>query len=192
VALRHLFALRLALVLLTAVAATVLPSAAVIAEDLPAYDQRILAALDLLDTSPATDQLRAVLERNRVAVRFVPMAPGVYARYSVGRHVIEIDERWADADMPTLAAVVAHEATHAQDAVSGNLSTGGGSACLESEIRAFRTSALFWLDVYGRGGKAEAADDLEVQLNSIAERELHDPAGLERLVRQTYSHQCAQ
>jgi hypothetical protein len=193
VALRHLLAFRgrAALVCLTLLAATVLPSATVIAEDLPAYDARTLAALDMLDASEATDQLRDVLDRNRVAIRFVPMAPGIYARYSVSRHVIEIDNRWEDADSATLAAVIAHEATHAQDAVSGNLSAGGGAACIESEIRAFRTSALFWLDLYGRGGKVAPADELEQQLNSIAEHELRDPVGLERLVRQTYSQQCA-
>lgn len=182
---------RTALACLTLLAAMVLPSATVIAEDLPAYDTRTLAALDLLDGSQATDQLREVLERNRVAIRFVPMAPGVYARYSVARHVIEIDSRWEEADTATLASVIAHEATHAQDAVSGNLSAGGGAACIDSEIRAFRTSALFWLDMYGADGKLSPADDLEQQLNSIAAHELRDPAGLERLVRQTYSQQCA-
>jgi hypothetical protein len=135
--------------------------------------------------------LRAVLETNRVAVKFVPMATGVYARYSVARHVIEIDDRWVDTDAATLAAVLAHEATHAQDAVSGYLSSGGGSACIDSEVRAFRTSALFWLGQYGVTGKVGPLNDLERQLNAIAERQVHDPLGLENLVRQTYTQQCA-
>jgi hypothetical protein len=167
------------------------PIARVGAEDFPAVDQRVLGSLSLLESSPATDQLRTVLDTNGVSVRFVTMAPGVYARYSVTRHVIEIDERWTEADQATLAAVIAHEATHAQDAVSGYLATGGTSACIDSEVRAFRTSALFWLDVYGRAGKAEPIDELERQLNSIAERQLRDPLGLEDLVKQTYSQQCA-
>jgi hypothetical protein len=87
--------------------------------------------------------------------------------------------------------VVAHEATHAADAVSGYLATGGASACIDSEVRAFRNSAAFWLDVYGKQGKPEAQNDLERQLNSIAERLQRDPAGLELLVRQTYSQQCS-
>ena len=178
------------LMLASVVAALVMPHANVGAEALPKYDERVLPALDLLDSSVATNQLRAVLESNRVSIQFAPLPAGVYARYSVGRHAIEIDSRWQDADAVTLAAVIAHEATHADDAVSGYLSSGGGAACIDSEIRAFRTSALFWLDMYGPAGKVEAADDLGRQMNSIADRQLHDPAGLDAVVRHTYSQQC--
>ncbi len=160
------------------------------AEDLGAYDQRIGLVVSLLDQSSSTESLHGVLDANHVSINFVPMAPGIYARYSVARHVIEIDDRWADADQVTLAAVVAHEATHAADAVSGYLASGGASACIDSEVRAFRTSAAFWLDVFGKLGKPEPQNDLERQLNSIAERLQRDPGGLEQLVRQTYSQQC--
>jgi hypothetical protein len=176
---------------LALLSALLVPSGSVGAEDLPSYDPRVMHALNLLDASQATSQLRTVLDSNRVDVRFVPMAPGVYARYSVVRHVIEIDDRWVDADEITLAAVIAHEATHAQDAVSGYLSSGGSSACIGSEVRAFRTAALFWLDQFGPTGKLNPISDLEVQLNSIADRELKDPSGLESLVRQTYVQQCS-
>jgi hypothetical protein len=148
--------------------------------------------LERLDASSATAELRTVLDTNRVRVRFLPMGPRVYARYSVLRHVIEIDERWMDADEITLSAVIAHEATHTQDAVSGYLASGGASACIDSEVRAFRNSALFWVDQYGPTGKAGPENDLERQLNSIADRQMRDPHGLEDLVRQTYTSQCSQ
>ena len=186
VALRHVL-----IALCSLVAAVFTPNAHVGAEDLPAYDPRVENALSMLDLSPATNQLRSVLDSNHVDVHFVPMSPGVYARYSVGRHVIEIDDRWMDADEVTLAAVIAHEATHAEDAVSGYLASGGATACIESEVRAFRTSALFWIATYGTAGKPEALNELDRQLNSIADRQLHDPKGLENLVRQTYSQQCS-
>jgi hypothetical protein len=173
------------------VAAVIGPNAHVGAEDLPVYDPRVEHALTLLDASPATTQLRSVLDNNRVGVHFLPMGPGVYARYSVARHVIEIDDRWMDIDEITLAAVIAHEGTHTEDAVSGYLSSGGASACIDSEVRAFRTSALFWLDQYGPAGKLAPLNDLERQLNSIADREVRDPQGLEALVRQTYNQQCS-
>jgi hypothetical protein len=173
------------------IAALLAPNTSAGAEDLHAGDPRIVSALALLERSEATHQLPAVLDNNRVRIQFVSMAPGVYARYSVARHVVEIDERWSDVDEPTLAAVIAHEATHAQDAVSGYLSSGGKTACMESEIRAFRTSALFWIDQFGGAGKPDVDDDLGRQLNLIAERQLRDPNGLEELVRQTYSAQCS-
>jgi len=172
-------------------AGVLIPSVGAGAEDLPAYDPLVSGALDELDTVTATSELRSVLAANRVEVHYVGMAPGVYARYSVARHVIEVDQRWADADVTTVAAVLAHEATHAQDAVSGYLASGGASACIDSEVRAFRTSALFWIAHYGPTGKPDATSELDRQLNSIADRELHDPQGLESLVRQTYSQQCS-
>ena len=183
--------MRLLLAIVALIAGVLAPSTGAGAEDLPAYTPQVLAALDMLDAVPATSPLRGVLATNQVNVRFVPMAPGVYARYSVARHVIEIDDRWADSDSVTLAAVIAHEATHAQDAVSGFLASGGASACIDSEVRAFRTSAVFWLAEYGAAGKPDAVSDLEQQLNSIADRQAHDPGSLEALVRQTYSQQCS-
>jgi hypothetical protein len=190
VALRHVLG-RALIALCSLAAAVFVPNTYVGAEDLPAYDPRVESALSMLETSPATNQLRSVLDNNHVDVRFVPMAPGVYARYSVGRHTIEIDDRWMDTDEVTLAAVIAHEATHAQDAVSGYLASGGATACIESEVRAFRTSALFWIAQYGIAGKPAALNELDRQLNSIADRQLRDPQGLESLVRQTYSQQCS-
>jgi hypothetical protein len=161
------------------------------AEALPAHEPRVAAALERLDGSAATAELRTMLDSNRVRIRFLPMGPGVYARYSVSRHVIEIDDRWMDSDEATLSAVIAHEATHTQDAVSGYLSSGGASACIDSEVRAFRTSAMFWVDRYGPTGKAGPQNELERQLNSIADRQVRDPEGLENLVRQTYTEQCS-
>ena len=190
VALRHVLG-RALIALCSLAAAVFVPNTYVGAEDLPAYDPRVEDALGLLAASPATNQLVSVLDTNHIDIRFVPMAPGVYARYSVGRHVIEIDDRWIDADDVTLAAVIAHEATHAQDAVSGYLTGGGAAACIESEVRAFRTSALFWVSEYGVRGKPDASSELDRQLNSIADRQLRDPRGLENLVRQTYSQQCS-
>ena len=173
------------------VASVFAPHASVGAANLPTYDPRVQTALDLLESSPATNQLPTVLDSSHVDVHFAPMSQGVYARYSVARHVIEIDARWQDIDDVALAAVIAHEATHAQDAVSGYLGSGGSGACIDSEVRAFRTSALFWVSQYGSAGKPDADNDLERQLNSIADRQLRDPQGLEDLVRQTYSQQCS-
>lgn len=182
---------RLLMAVAALVGALLAPNSSVGAEDLSTYDPRALAALDLLASSPATSQLREVLDANRVRIQFVPMGPGIYARYSVARHVVEIDKRWSEADTTTLAAVIAHEATHAQDAVSGYLSSGGASACIDSEIRAFRTSAQFWLDQFGSRGKPYVDDELDRQLNLIADRQASDPRGLEDLVRQTYTAQCS-
>jgi hypothetical protein len=182
---------RVLLAVAALLAALLAPDMSVGAEDLATYDHRVLGALALLDGTSSTNHLHAVLDSNHVRIQFIPMAPGIYARYSVARHVVEIDQRWIDADTTTLAAVIAHEATHAQDAVNGYLASGGAAACIDSEIRAFRTSAQFWIELFGGTGKLNADGDLDRQLNLVAERQLRDPQGLEDLVRQTYSSQCA-
>jgi hypothetical protein len=184
--------LRVLLMAFAAVVALAAPSGAGAgASDTPYYDERVTSALDLLAAHPETAELRQVLDTNRVGVQFTPMAPGLYARYSVQRRIIEIDSRWTDAEPETLAAVLAHEATHAQDAVNGYLASGGASACIDSEVRAFRTSARFWLATFGPDGKPAVSSDLERQLNLIAQRQVFDPASLESVVRQTYTGQCA-
>jgi hypothetical protein len=182
---------RVLLAVMALLLAVVASNARVGAEDLTTTDRRLQEALALLDRDPHTRHLHAVLDANRVRLEFVPMASGIYARYSVPRHVVEIDQRWADADVATLAAVITHEATHAEDAVSGYLASGGAGACIESEMRAFHASARFWISQFGAHGKPRASDELEQQLNLIAEREQRDPAGLDELVRQTYTAQCA-
>jgi hypothetical protein len=166
-----------------------LPGRAV-AEGLSAPPSRVASALELLPVATETSGLRGVLDSNGISIRFVQMAPNIYARYSVTRRAIEMDERWRDADERTLATVIAHEAVHAEDAVNGYLASGGATACIGSEIRAFRTASHLWVALYGPRGKADPQDELERQLNLIAEREQRDPAGLEQLVRQAYTDQC--
>ncbi len=187
---RLLPALALALALLANVA---MPLGAA-ADDLQVPDDAlppsVTSALDLLAASPSASSLRQELDDNGIAIRFVTMAPGLYARYSVLRHTIEIDSQWQDADPRTLAAVISHEAVHAHDAVSGYLASGGASACIDSEVRAFTMSAEVWMEEFGPTGKPDAANDLERQLNLIAQQEQRNPAGLEALIRQAYVDQC--
>ncbi len=167
------------------------PPAGAVAEDLSTPDSRVLSSLALLSSAPSTATLPDVLVQERVTFQFTPMSPGVYARYSVARKTIEIAHRWLETDAATLAAVIAHEAVHVQDAESGFLASGGASACIDSEIRAFRTSGLFWTETFGPGGKTAPTSELERQLNLVAQRLQDDPAELDHLVREAYTDQCA-
>jgi len=87
--------------------------------------------------------------------------------------------------------IVTSEAVITESIYLLSAARGGAAACIDSEVRAFRNSAQFWIQVFGADGKAGAASDLERQLNLIAQRELTDPASLESVVRQTYTAQCA-
>lgn len=182
-------ALCLALLLAPVTTATADSSVDTLVDSLQA-DPRLADALNLLASSNTTRDLIGVLETNNVSIQFIAMPPNTYARYDVSRHVIDVDSRWSGEDPTTMAAVLAHEATHAQDSVSGYLSSGGASSCIGSEIHAFHNSALFWLEMYGPSGKPDPADELERQMNLIADRELNDPQGLETLIRLAYTDQC--
>ncbi len=161
-----------------------------VAADLSAPNTAVQAAFDMLSSSADTSDLVDTLGSTGVAVRFAPMSPRIYARYSVARKTIEIDSQWQDSDPVTLAAMIAHEAVHAQDAMSGYLASGGAVACVDSEVRAFRRSAHFWIGYYGPHGKPDASNEVDRQLNLIAQREQSDPSGLEQLIRQAYTDQC--
>jgi hypothetical protein len=185
------FRLTLILAALAAVLGSLVQVRQAIAEDLGFYSPEVASALGIVGSTPATSHLIEVIDRNEVQIRFVPMGANIFARYSVTRRSIEIDERWSEADPATLAAVIAHEATHAEDAVSGFLASGGQFACIDSEIRAFRISAEVWIAVYGAYGKLYPQDELEIQLNLIANRYQENPYALDELVRQAYWDQCS-
>lgn len=184
------FRLTLIVAALAAALASLVQVRQATAEDLGYYSPEVASALGIVGSTPSTSHLIEVIDRNEVQIRFVPMGTNIFARYSVARRSIEIDERWSEADPATLAAVIAHEATHADDAVSGFLATGGQVACIESEIRAFRISAEVWIAVYGAYGKLYPQDELEMQLNLIASRYQENPYALDELVRQAYQDQC--
>ena len=156
----------------------------------PPTPSAIMPALAIMARTESTAELRRVLDSNDVAYSFVAMPPGTFGHYTINQKVVEMDLRLIDEDPVTLAALLAHEATHARDAVSGYLSIGGANACIDSELRAFRASAQFWSEMYGPAGKPDPADDLQQQMNLVSQYELRDPAGLERLIRQTYVNQC--
>ena len=183
-------ALRVALLLSALVLMGSVTARNAVAEGLSSADMRLNAAVGVIAADPATSHLPEVLAVNGIRVAFVQMAPSIYARYSTVRKSIEIDQRWESADVETLAAVIAHEAVHAEDAVNGYLASGAAPACIGSEVRAFRTAATLWLSLYGPQGKPSADDELVRQLNLIAQRQLTDPTGLEQLVRQAYVDQC--
>lgn len=150
----------------------------------------VRGALQVLSEVESTRPLLAALESNGVRIQFSQTPAGIFARYSVAKRTIDVDQKWVGAQSETLAAVLAHESVHAVDAVNGYLSAGGSSACLDSEVRAFRASAQLWVTLYGPTGKADAADELDRQMNLIAVRQSQDPGGLETLVRQVYTDQC--
>jgi hypothetical protein len=144
-------------------------------------DQQISAALDELAATPSTLQLRAVLAERHVRIWFAPRPMGDYGDYLPMFNGVELDPRLRDADAVTLAAVLAHEAVHAQ---------GNGPTCIAEELRAFRTSALFWRDHFGPAGKPTPYGEVEEQMNGVTLLDSYDPSALENAIRETYSHHC--
>jgi hypothetical protein len=145
-------------------------------------DQHISAALDELAATPSTAQLRTVLADRHVRIWFAPKPLGDYGDYLPMFNGIELDPRLKDVDPVTLAAVLAHEAVHAQ---------GNGPTCIAEELRAFHSSAMFWRDRFGPAGKRTTNAEVEEQMNEVTLLESYEPGVLETQIRQTYSHHCA-
>jgi hypothetical protein len=145
-------------------------------------DQRISAALDVLAASPSTAQVPAALADRHVRIWFAPKPLGDYGDYLPMFNGIELDPILKDADPVTLAAVLAHEAVHAQRL---------GTTCIDEELRAFRASAVFWHERFGAAGKRTRTSEVDEQMNTVSLLQSYNPAALETQIRQTYSHHCA-
>lgn len=176
--------------LLAILAAALWPLPGVAAGDLDPQADLVNQALGLLAADASTANLPKVIAANHVRISFMVLPPGTFGQYVLGQHLIAVDRTWSSASAVDVAAVLAHEATHASDDVSGYLSTNHVDSCVGSEVHAFRASAQFWTDYYGPQGKPDPQDEIEQQMNLLASREATDPAGLATIIRQTYHDQC--
>ncbi len=99
-----------------------------------------------------------------------------------GTSSIQVNTRWVKSDPKALAAVLAHEGTHADLLFNHIIPSGQELSCEEEEQEAYSAGAGFWEEMYGPRGKAVAADDLDRELNyELSYR--GTPAFLQSIVR---------
>jgi hypothetical protein len=109
---------------------------------------------------------------------------------------VVIDPALLVADPRAVAALLAHEATHAHDDVYGEqadadrrLSAVRG--CMVGELRARLAELEVWQQFYGPGGKPQPAHEYEADLNDELARYVAAPRQYAADARKDHRRQCA-
>ncbi len=147
-------------------------------------DPGLRAAMDTLYRSKAGRPLADAIQDHGVPVVFAQIKddPKVEARFayrvragSVTSATVIVSTSLHGKSPGTLAALLAHEASHARTAFSRTQPSGAPPSCVDNEQEAYRAAALFWRELYGPSGKQPAIDDTERDQNAIS-RDLDTPA----------------
>jgi endonuclease YncB( thermonuclease family) len=148
---------------------------------------------------PAFDLLYSVPTGRSILNRLVRMSPALMLRdlpplsggYAdpLGYYIV-MSSRIGQADQRSMAAAVAHEATHAIDFTAGAMDLARFN-CFELEQRSHRVQAEVWSEFFGPGGKSPPQDDWDRITNDILR--FAQRGDLENYVRRSpgYEQQCA-
>ena len=92
------------------------------------------------------------------------LASGTYGQYVPTQNVVKLSLMLQNASVELGTAFLAHELTHLNDDLNGQLGDITGTRCYAAETRAFVNEANFWQMVNGPQGKS-TQDPLELQEN---------------------------
>jgi endonuclease YncB( thermonuclease family) len=154
-------------------------------------DPELFPAFDLLYTTPTGKSILDRLVRTAPPILFrdLPMGLGGYAN-PIG-HYIVMSRGLSIADPHSLAAAIAHEATHTVDYTTGELQL-TNFGCFDMEQRAHGIQAQVWLEFYGPSGRSDPRDEWDRASNNILR--FAQRSDLENYVRRSpgYLAQCAE
>jgi hypothetical protein len=161
-------------------------------------DRRLVPALNLLAGMDLAQPLLNSLADARIPVFLFAEAPELeaWAHYDDRGRVIWVHSSLRGADPRTIAVVLAHEATHAQDHHQGRFDTGrirtaaAAQACYETEIRAFSIELEIWSQLFGSEGKSPEVHRLEREANILLSDYGYSPEALQDEIRRLYRGQC--
>ena len=113
-----------------------------------------------------------------------------WGSYSPLRNVITINEGLKGYSEQVLASVLIHEAYHvASHGSRGGRPQGTAAECLQEEVDAFRLSASWWYEWYGRFGKS-GPNRVELTNNALMRAWLNGDLREWVLLSEAYQHQC--
>lgn len=150
-------------------------------------DDALSQPLDLLAANPAGRDLAAALRSAGVQVSFEEV-PAI-ALFTPSRLNVAVNPSWRGADPKTLAAVLAHEASHLADYLRG-ADMRSSAGCYRTEYAAFEAQAQVWRGFYGPDGKAQPTTVLDMELNRILMEMTQNPQGFATSIAATYSREC--
>jgi len=158
-------------------------------------DPGLVPALTVLAQVDIGRPLLSALARGNVHLEYDDLDE--WAHYELSTRTIRIDESLQDADPRAVAALLAHEASHAQAHVDGigdreEQILGELTACVEDEHRATVTELNVWLQLFGRSGKQPAANDYEEQVNAQLADYLASPTTFRESAPREHALQCVE
>jgi hypothetical protein len=160
-------------------------------------DRRLVRALDELARIEAGRPLLDNMAAHNIPAFMVPdlYVQGAWAVFDLSSSVVSIEASLAGADPRTVAAVVAHEFSHAWDFRTGLSreevrTLGEEEACVQTELRAFTLETQLWLQWWGPEGKLPVRNSSELYSNDLLEQYLTSPDFFEDARRVAYSRHC--
>ena len=150
-------------------------------------DDALGQPLDLLAANAAGHELAAALRSAGVQVSFEEV-PAI-ALFTPIRLSVAINSSWRGADPKTLAAVLAHEASHLADYLGG-VDMRSPTGCYRTEYAAFEAQAQVWRAFYGPDGKAQPTTFLDLELNRILTEITQNAHGFAASIAATYRQEC--
>ena len=111
------------------------------------------------------DWALAGASRKPTPIVWAELPRGVYGQYSSTNNTVKLSTVLQSTSLEARAAFLAHELTHLNDDLNGELGDMTGSACYDAETRAFVNEANLWSMLFGPKGKV-GADAIEAQENT--------------------------
>jgi hypothetical protein len=153
-------------------------------------DPDLFGALDLLYSVPTGREILTRLLRTSPPLIFRELPDGLGGFAQPLGHYAVLSRRVGRADPRSLAAAIAHEATHTIDFATGELQL-TDYGCFELEQRSHGIQAQVWAEFYGPDGKPDPRDAWDRATNDILR--FARRGDLENYVRRSagYEAQCA-
>src|SRR6266540_2423470 len=148
---------------------------------------RVQPALEALDKPDVGNELLKRVNAFPVEVGVERQPQSAGGAFAPRFYSIQLSLAIMDAPPESIAAVLIHEMTHANQMIEQGVS-GEDLGCYDLEIQAFEASAVYWFGIYGRGGKARPTHWLDRELNETLQE--YNNHQITRRVRQAYGHEC--
>lgn len=138
-------------------------------------DPGLRGPMDILYATKVGRHLVEIIQENHVPVLMEQSdsikRPAYFQYFKAGGEIfgesasIHLNSHWYRSDPKALAAILAHEGTHAEIFFTRVIPNDEELTCVEEEQEAYSAGAQLWQEMYGPRGKLKPSDDLDRELN---------------------------
>jgi endonuclease YncB( thermonuclease family) len=148
---------------------------------------QIIPALQALQADPVGKEVLSSVNEFPVEIGISTLPHGVLGVHVFRLYTIQLSEDIMDAPPESIAAVLAHELTHAKQMIDAGIKD-SDLGCYDMEVQAFEVTAKYWSDLYGANGKRQSTHWLDDTLNANL-RDFNNRR-IAQNVRRAYGHEC--